>query len=251
MSILRDAAHRTAGLDTLRRRARAIVIAEAGHAVIPLGVAPFDRALAGGLGCGRVHEIAGERAGAGRDAAPSGFTVALASRILAETGSRGDILWCVRPSGGLLSARGLAWFGFDPARVVFMEAANDAERLWAMEEGLGCGDLAAVVAELGPARNGRRESIVCRRLRLAARTGGVTGFLLRAEPGHGATPDSRWQVSATPSRDMTPHWHVRLMHARNGRSCSGALAWDPDRREFRQPGYDSSGVDAGLAQVSG
>ena len=212
-------------LELLRHRTRAITAMPESHPVVPLGAAAFDQALArGGLGCGQVHEVAGEPGFAAGDAARCGFTVALAHRVLAKTG--GDVLWCTGDGPGRLSARGLASFGFDPSRILFVQARNDTDRLWVMEEGLRCGDLAAVVGEVGAARTGHRDSVACRRLRLAAADSGVTGFLLRDTPGTGATPDTRWQVTPAPSPDMSPHWHVRLTHARNGRAASGTLAWN-------------------------
>ena len=212
-------------LELLRHRTRAIASMPDHHPVAPLGVMPFDHALArGGLGCGQVHEVTGDPGLPAGDAARCGFTVALVHRVLTTIG--GDVLWCVGDAPGRLSARGLASFGFDPSRVLFVRAGNDTDRLWVMEEGLRCGDLGAVVGEVGAAPAGRRDSVACRRLRLAAADSGVTGFLLRNTPGVGATPDTRWQVSPAPSPDMTPHWHVRLTHARNGRACSGTLSWN-------------------------
>jgi protein ImuA len=234
------------GLAGLRARIRAIerdgVTRPA--AVMPLGVETLDRCLAGGgLALGRVHEVIGEARSEVRDAASFGFVVALLTRLMK---SGGDVLWCPRganPHGGMLSARGLAGLGLDPGRIIVAEARGDADRLWAMEEGLGCSGLAAVVAELGPARPGgqTKDSVSCRRLQLGAEANGVTGILLRPDAGEAVstigTPESRWRVTSAPWvegetegwRDWRPRWRVELLRARNGRPGEASLIWEPRR----------------------
>lgn len=215
--------------------------------VAPLGLAALDDCLAGGgLALGRVHEVVGEARSEVRDAAAFGFTVALLARVLRETGSTGEVLWCPRagnPFGGMLSARGLAWFGFDPGRLIQVAARDEADRLWAMEEGLGCSGLVAVVAELGPVRSGARDSVICRRLQLAAEASGVTGFLLRPDAGAAvsatATPESRWRVTARPAPDWRPRWQVELARARNGRHGGAEVVWDAEWRVFRSAPADA------------
>lgn len=241
-------ARSTAGLAALRARVRAI---ERGggarpETVMPLGVAALDHGLAGGgLALGRVHEVLGEARRDVRDAAPFGFTAALLVRLLRQDAVRGDVLWCVREAnmfGGPPSARGLLCLGLDPGRIILVRARDEADRLWAMEEGLGASGIAAVVAELGPSRavRGERESVACRRLQLAAEAGGATGFLLRPDAGTAmaaTTPESRWRVRAAVSRtwahDWAPRWEVGLLRARNGRPASATLSWDADTAMFR------------------
>lgn len=239
------AARQASDLAALRARVRAIERGGAirGAGVVPLGVPALDGCLAGGgVALGRVHEVTGEARSEVRDAASFGFTVALLARLLSETGSIGEVLWCPRsanPLGGMLSARGLAWFGLDPGRIIQVAARDEADRLWAMEEGLGCSGLAAVVAELGPTRPGAatRDSVICRRLQLAAEASGVTGFLLRPDAGAvvsaNATPESRWRVTARPAPDWRPRWRVELARARNGRPGLTEVIWDAEWREFQ------------------
>ncbi len=223
-------------------------------AVMPLGVEALDRCLpSGGLALGRIHEVVGESRSEVRDGAAFGFVSALLARLMR---TNGEVLWCPRganPHGGMPGARGLTQLGLDPARIIVAEARGDTDRLWAMEEGLGCTGLLAVVAELGPPRPQARtrDSVSCRRLQLAAEASGVTGILLRPDAGQPAsaagTPDSRWRVTSAPHAfpwaegdgwgedDWRPRWHVELLRARNGRPGEAHLIWDPVQGVFHCP----------------
>ncbi|MDF1794503.1 MAG: hypothetical protein P1U88_21505 [Thalassobaculaceae bacterium] len=201
----------------------------------PLGCAVLaDHLPEDGLALGRVHELVGEARSEVRDAAVFGFACALLSRF-----GTGAILWCARRAnvlGGAPSARGLASLGLDPARVIFVDAEEEADRLWAMEEGLSVPGLAAVVAELDPAR--RSEATASRRLQLAAEKSGVTGLILRprltTSRGVGdrvpVAVETRWRITAAPSpygpHDVRPVWDVVLERARRGRPGAWRLAWD-------------------------
>lgn len=241
-------------LSDLRARVRMLERGGASHPakVMPLGVAALDRRLAGGgLALGRVHEVIGEARSEVRDAAGFGFVAALASRLMRADG---DVLWCPRGAnlhGGWLYARGLALLGLDPGRIIVAEARGDADRLWAMEEGLGCTGLVAVVAELGPPREGgrARDSVHCRRLQLVAEASGVTGILLRPDAGVEAsplgTPETRWRVTSAPGpesgggevtgevADWRPRWRAELLRARNGRPGEARLLWEAEAAAFR------------------
>jgi protein ImuA len=244
-------------LAELRERVRALERG-GGHQpadVTPLGVAALDRRLAGGgLARGRVHEVIGEAWPEVRDAAGFGFTAALVSRLMRDDG---DVLWCPRGAsihGGMPCARGLSLLGVDPRRIIMAEARGDVERLWAMEEGLGCAGLVAVVVELGPPKAAARtrESINCRRLQLVAEASGVTGILLRPDAGMDAattgTPETRWRVTSIPgsrgegmqevreAHDWNPRWHVELLRSRNGRPGEARLLWDARGGAFRAIG---------------
>ena len=188
---------RPAALESLRRQVHRLEAASRRPALqapprsLPLGEAALDRALPGGglpLGC--LHEIAGVR-GDWDDGAATGFCLALLARLMAAR--PGLVLW-VSPWGDLYPP-GLLAHGLDPGRFVFVEAHGEAELLWALEEGLRCGALAAVVGELEslPRRAGRR-------LQLAAEKSGVTAFVLARgltakrgvrEPSAAVT---RWQL---------------------------------------------------------
>ena len=104
--------------------------------------------------------------------------------------------------GGMAYGWGLAGLGLDMDRVLFVEVRDEAQRLWAMEEGLRCTGLTGVVGEFGPAHAGETARVAERRLQLVAEKSGVTGFLLRSVTGEtsvGAV-ESRWSVRAAPSR---------------------------------------------------
>lgn len=212
---------------------------EAGPPTRPLSLgcaALAEHLPEGGLALGRVHELVGEARSEVRDAAVFGFACALLTRIGM---GQGTILWCARSAnvlGGAPSARGLATLGLDPARVIFVDAREEADRLWAMEEGLSAPGLAAVVGEFDPARRG--DAAASRRLQLAAEKSGVTGLILRprltTERGTGdrvpVAVETRWRVIAAPSpygpHDTRPVWDVSLERARRGQPGRWRLAWE-------------------------
>lgn len=232
-------------LASLRARVRAIergAVDAPGLTRFSLGLGALDAHLGGGLATGRVHEIVGEARGELRDGSSFGFAAALLVRLLATPGAArgGDILWCVRTAnmfGGAPYGWGLKALGLDPGRVLFVTARDEAERLWAMEEGLRCPGLAGVVSELGPARTNSVARVAERRLQLAAESSGVTGFLLRSLSGPAAAAgaaESRWHIVAAPSGgDPRPSWSVALERLRAGRPGAWKLFWDPAEAGFR------------------
>lgn len=232
-----------ADLASLRARVRAI---ERGPDVAgrtarcSLGMEALDCHLGGGLALGRLHEITGEARTEVRDASVFGLAVAMCVRLLG-TVRGGDILWCVRDAnmfGGMAYGWGLAALGLDMDRVLFVAVRDEAERLWAMEEGLRCRGLAGVVGELGPVRPGEAAQVAERRLQLAAESSGVTGFLVRPVTGASAAgmADSRWSVRAAPSDgDPRPVWSLSLDRLRGGQPGSWRLLWDPQEGRFRTP----------------
>jgi protein ImuA len=170
------------------------------HGVVPFGVTAIDRALpGGGLARGALHEIIGVGGDEEDGALAAAFTAGIAARLAAAGG--GLVLWCLaRPD---LYGPGLAALGLDPARLVLVCAARDADILWAMEEGLRTAGLAAVVGETGVL-----SAVASRRLQLAAERSGVTAFVLRRwRNGDEAARQrnlpnaaaSRWRISALPS----------------------------------------------------
>ncbi len=226
----------------VRRLERGTGEATPAHGVA-FGCPGVDAALPGeGLARGRVHEVVGETRSEVRDAAAFGFAIALLSRLAPDAST---ILWCARSAnvlGGTPSARGLAALGLDPERVVFVDAEDEADRLWAMEEGLATAGLGAVVAEFDPAR--RPQATASRRLQLAAEKGGVSGIILRPRmttpAGAGdrmpIAVETRWRVAAAPSSlasaDLRPVWDVALERVRRGRPGRWTLAWQADGHRF-------------------
>lgn len=230
-----------ADLASLRARVRAIergADTEDRAARCPLGLEVLDHHLGGGLALGRIHEITGEARAEVRDASVFGFAAALSVRLLSAARG-GDILWCVRDAnmfGGMAYGWGLAALGLDMSRVLFVEVRDEAERLWAMEEGLRCTGLVGVVGEFGPAHPGEAARVAERRLQLAAETNGVTGFLLRSVAGKTAAgvAESRWSVRAAPSGgDPRPVWSLSLDRLRGGQPDAWRVFWDARDRRFQ------------------
>ena len=182
--------------------------------VVTLGAADIDGALPwGGLPRAALHEVLGNDTGN----AAAGFCVALAARL---AGSTGLVLWCRR--GHDPYGPGLALFGLDPRRLIVARGRAGRDVLWAMEEGLRSGVLAAVLGEtreLAP--------IARRRLQLAAETGGVTGLVLRppaakTAPGAALT---RWRIAPAPGTAAGPRWRVELEHCRGGMPAAWLVEW--------------------------
>ena len=191
----------------------------AGGALPPLafGLPALDDHLGGGLPRGCLHEVAG----AVDDGAALGFCVALLGRLAAER----PVLWC-QPDFDLY-APGLAAAGLDPARLIVVTARRPADRLWALEEGLRCPALAAVLGEVDAL-----DLTAARRLQLAAETGGVTGLVLRA--GGPATVNvaaTRWKVTSAghgvlPQNWLGPsRWQLELQRCRGGRPGRWLIEW--------------------------
>lgn len=186
-------------------------LADAGRRVVPFGVAEIDNHFpGGGLAQGALHEIFAADAGIA-----TAFCALLAGRLAADEGAP-SILWCERPwalDAGALYGPALLQFGIDPARVILVRTRRDADALWAMEQGLHCGRIAAVVGEI--TNMSLTES---RRLQLAAEETGVTALMLR--PGTDRPAPSaavtRWRLDAVehstpakntesgPAPDLTP-----------------------------------------------
>ena len=231
-------------LSDLRARVRAI---ERGAAygglrcrAAALGADLLDAHLpGGGLPLGALHEIEGGRA-EWDDGAATGFCVGLLARLLATGSESGNgrgrdskpVLW-VSPWRDLY-APGLKAFGLDPGRLIQVRAGAATEVLWAMEEGLRCTRLAAVVGELDGLDRGPG-----RRLQLAAEAGGVTALVLRrglrpARPARAGASAAvtRWRVEAEPfagradQSSERPRWRVELLRCRGAAPGQWCLEWD-------------------------
>ena len=208
--------------EKVRRLERAHSIQHAGKTAVPLGLPAIDALLPdGGLLTGALHEVEAGPAPSGRvaahDGAALGFAAHLMGRFAAST--PGTLLWCRRPSGVFDAppyAAALA-ASFDPARLLMVTARRDEDVFWAMEEGLRCPGIAAVLGETRAA-----DATSGRRLSLAAEKSGVPALLLRPQP---APPQSvcvtRWRIASAPSRS-TPGLHD-----------IGAARWRLDLRRNR------------------
>ena len=220
-----------AALDRLRAAIRRIEGAgpawsDGGAAVLPLGIGEIDAHLPwGGLPAGALHEIVAADA-----AMASAF-----SAYLASLSGNGPVLWCEGArilDAGALHPPGLRRFGLEPERLVYARTGNDAETLWAMEDGLRCGTLAAVVGTLDAVS--LTES---RRLQRAAVASGVTALTLRPF-GAGTAPNAattRWRVGAAESGGSDagfppPVWRIEMLRCRGGLPGNWDVEWCDETR---------------------
>ena len=212
----------TALREKVRRLERAHSAQRSGRAAsVPTGLAAVDALLPdGGLPTGALHEIEAGPGLSGRVAPHDGAALGFTAHLLGRFGP-GTILWCRRPAGAFdappYAPALAAWF--DPARLLVVTARRDEDLFWAMEEGLRCPGIAAVVGETHAA-----DPTAGRRLSLAAEKNGVPALLLRAQP---APPQSvcatRWRVASSPSHS-TPglvdvgaaRWRLELRRNRFG-----------------------------------
>jgi protein ImuA len=240
---------RQARLKDLRQQiARAGSFSTRSDETVSLGMAEVDICLNGGLARGALHEIAA----ADHRSTPAalGFLLAMtqcqkrlpahppplgeedrsSSRLQAEA----NILWPLAktaPAFGLPYPPGLKFFGLDPTRIAFVRCANAREYLWAMEEGLRLGGIAAVIG----ARTKTMDLTASRRLQLVAEQANTPVFLLRNYNDHApSAAATRWRVSPAPSaRDQfdfykNARFRVVLDDARGGKTGEWAMEWDHD-----------------------
>ena len=203
------------------------------------GVGVLDGALpAAGLAPDDLHEAAGAAAADGPAAAA--FLAALLARRV-RAGERGAVLVCQSRDGaarfGRLHGPGWRDLGLAPADLLILRTRREGDVPWAMEEGLRCGALAAVLAEVGGIA-----FTASRRLALAAAEGGTPGLLLRHD---GLSPASaaqtRWRVAALPGgadpfdedAPGPPRWRLELARCRGGRPATCDVEWNRETGDFR------------------
>jgi protein ImuA len=200
--------------EQVRRLERAHSAQRAGQAARPLGLPAIDALLPdGGLLTGALHEIEAGPAPSGRVAAHDGAALGFAAFLLSRF-ARGTLLWCRQSSAADAPPYAptlAAWF--DPARLLMVTARREEDLFWAMEEGLRCPGIAAVLGETRAA-----DPTAGRRLSLAAEKSGVPALLLRPQPG---PPQSvcttRWRVaSASSSHELGARWQIELRRNRFG-----------------------------------
>jgi len=202
---------------------------------LPFGLLELDRYLPkGGLALEAVHEVMPVTAA--DTASAFGFVVALLARMpqsgpILFIASRRALADYGRPHGHGLNALGL-----DPARVILVEAGDERQTLWAIEEALRSGVPAAVAGAIGR----KIDLKASQRLQLAARSPGVPLLLFRPAGVEGSSVAvTRWCIgSAEAARDrfgLVTHWrwHVRLVRCRNGRPGEWLVEWDHVAHRFR------------------
>lgn len=159
-------------------------------------------------------------------AATSGFLSCLLHSL---TNRKGFCLWV--SSRRILFPPALKLLGIDPEWVIFVDLPNDKDVLWAVEEGLRCSALVAVVGELKELTFAQS-----RRLQLTIEESKVTGFIHRVQPKNENTTAcaARWKINPLPGIIESglpgigfPKWRVELTKVRNGRPGSWELGWTP------------------------
>ncbi len=229
---------------------------------VTFGIAAIDDHLpAGGLARGALHELIAERPG---DAgAATAFCATLLGRLIGNRDEKWNkaVLWCLQDratDAGDIYPPGLARLRLDASRLIAVRTRRDTDTLWAMEEGLRCAGLAAVVGEVMSA-----DLTASRRLQLAAEASGVTALLVRpasAAPGTSAAT-TRWCIGAAPSwpygwaglldEPGAECWHTTLFRCRGGAPGRWTMEWRDETGDLalaapvrNRPGEPR---DAGLA----
>lgn len=180
----------------------------------------------GVLPTGAVHEFISPTAACAT--ATNGFVSGLLSTLMKDNA---PCLW-VSTKRSIFPV-GLAHFGIEPHRIIFVDVKKDKDALWVMEQGLKCNALAAVVAELGEVTFAQSQ-----RLQLAVEASRVTGFLHRKRPHreHTLACVSRWKIRPAASiiAENLPGlgfsaWEVDLERIRNGKPGKWLFGWEEGR----------------------
>jgi protein ImuA len=217
----------------------------------------LDRALGGGLAADGLHEIAPASPADG--AAAMGFALALAARFMAVRGRAAIVMaedFALAEMGALYGP-GLAAFGLDLSRLVFVRAPDAPALFQAMEDALKSGASAAVIGEAWRLKS--YDLAASRRLLLAARAGGAPALLIAtsaygAADGFSSAAETRFEIAAAPSAHSSsagggrglpgaPAFAVRLVKARIGAGAGqGAdptrtfrLIWKAEELSFDEP----------------
>jgi protein ImuA len=153
-------------------------------------------------------------AGSPRDGGWTGF-------LLPQIDRSKPVLWVQERMAVLESGR-IYPPGLGAGDLIHVEARDARSALWAMEEGLRCAALGAVVGELW----GDPQALdftATRRLAVAAERSGVAAFLIRLG-GHANLSGARmrWRIASRPSllhpfdhrAPGTPVWNAELFRAR-------------------------------------
>jgi len=229
LSTFADLQHK---IDRLERPA--LAKASPGEA-LKLGVPEIDARLPwGGLAPASLHAISGAKS-----LTPAiGFAAALLGRAV-QSGPKDTVLWCRR--GQDLYAPGLAAFGLGAHNLIMVNVAKERDLLWAMEEGLRSGAVAAVLGEPKTP-----SPTALRRLQLAAETGGTTALLLTGDmDGRGAassmgTSMTHWRISAAASPAASAgggtswpgpsRWQLDLLRCRGGAAGAWLVEWSGQQK---------------------
>ena len=178
------------------------------------------------LGC--IHEFL--TPGKEALAATGGFISGILNVLMAN---KGATVWI--SAERIIYPPALKNFGLDAHRIIFIDAKNDADAMWVMDEALKCEALSAVICEIKDL-----SFTASRRLQLAVEDSNVTGFVLRKNCSK-VNPTacvSRWKITHLPSYifDDLPgigitKWRVELIRMRNGKPGVWKIGWHNGRFE--------------------
>jgi protein ImuA len=201
--------------------------------VFSFGLPALDDYLPqGGLSLGALHDIVPDTP----EDLPSafGFIIALLCRLR----NAGPVLIVTSPRGlvlGRIHGHGLTMLGLDPRRAILIEAKDEIQIHWAVEEALKSKVPAAIAALVGA----EPDLKTGRRLHLAAEKAGLPLLFLRPDGGGKSSAGlTRWRIGAAQAaRDRFGllkawRWRVRLERCRNGRPGEWLVEFDHGTHRF-------------------
>lgn len=213
----------------------------------PVPSEPGERIALPGAGMATLAELF---AGSPRDGGWTGF-------LLPQLPAGRPWLW-VQERMAMLEAGRLypPGLGAGAGELIHVAARDSREALWAMEEGLRCTQLGAVIGELygDPAA---LDFTATRRLAVAAERHGVAAFLIRlGGQANLSGARLRWRVASAPSLANSlnarapgaPAWDCELFRARGSKPGRWMLSHEP--APSAAPGT-GSGAEAGFHLVAG
>jgi protein ImuA len=155
--------------------------------------------------------------------------------LLARIATDKPVLW-VQDRMAILESGRIHPPGLPSQNLVHVEARDARDALWAMEEGLRCSALSAVIGEIwGDPK--ALDFTATRRLAVASERSGVAAFLIRLG-GHANLSGARmrWRIASAPSlaNDLdprapgTPVWDADLFRARGAPPGRWIVAHEAD-----------------------
>ena len=205
---------------------------------LPMGFAPADLALKGGLQRGVLHEVYAET---GSETSATAFAMGLAARVAEK-----KKILCIRQDYaaleyGELSATGFLELGIDPARILLVCTAHADDAIKAASDALTCAALGAIVIEI-PGAPKILDLTTSRRLTLATSQKNVTAILLRfGATLQDSTAETRWRIRTRASPIEEENWgqpvfETDLVRNRHGRTGHWVMEWNCDAGVFAEPG---------------
>jgi protein ImuA len=174
-------------------------------------------------------------------ASATGFALWRALEAAQDKGDGRPVALIVTPAfqneRGRLFGWGARRLGLDHARILLVRARREAEALWAFEETLKSGAVAAALGALDTP-----SFVATRRLDFAARAGQASALVLRAKPsGDLSAARLRWRIGSAPSavhpldaRAPGPaRLTAELARSRDGKTGFFTLEQDHETGRFR------------------